>query len=779
MYSTSRHVIVVNDDAIQLQALARFLEEEGLKVLAFDNADQALKVMGNTPPDLIITDLHMPGIDGWRFCRLLRSPEYVQFNQTPILVVSATFSGEDPRRITAGIGANGFHPAPIRKSRFIEQVRSLLAGEVPPFTPDVLIIDDSKSVVHLLCDAFKAHGYRSYSALKGADGIQVFRSHQPDMVIIDYHLPDMTGDEVLAELKQLNSQTVFIMITMDPRPELALEWMHKGAAAYVRKPFDPQYLISLCEHARRERSLLYIEDILEKRTQELWESEARYRLIYENSPEMMCSVDARGRICDVNQKWLLEMGYTREEVIGKPAGFALTPESANQLFPKNKPCPSRMHLRDTPSRHLRRTGEIMDTLVNCETVTDISGKRITLCVIRDVTEQKRAEEERLRLAAQIHKFESLNVMAGSIAHNFNNLLMGVLGNIEIVLMKLPPDAPEARCLKAAEQAGRRAAELSTLMLTYAGKGRVNIKSIDLTLLVQEMTTLFELSFTGNVSFKLVPAPDAVFCKGDPSLIRQIVMNLVNNAVESLGESKGIVTLSTGRQFCKKADLRQPFLGDDLPEGDYAFLNVSDTGCGMNTEILSKVFDPFFTTKFTGRGLGLAAVLGIVRSHRGSLCLKSRPGKGTSITIWLPATNERPASAETEKNRGSHFRTDDPRTILLVDDEGVVLDVAGNMLNQLGFNVITAANGQEALRLFRQRSGGICCIILDLSMPQMDGVKAFSRFQQIAPDVPVILSSGYPREVAARRFTDVCPLIFIQKPYDLAGLKKTLEKILTP
>jgi two-component system, cell cycle sensor histidine kinase and response regulator CckA len=274
-----KRVVVVNDDPIQRAILTGLLTKQGLDVHEFPGAEEALGGMAACdPPALIVTDLYMPVMDGWRFCRLLRSPEYARFNRLPILVVSATFVGEDARQITKELGANGFLPAPIDGKRFLEEVHLLLAGEIPASMSEVLIVEDEIGVAELIQRVFEAHGYRAVIAETGEEAIRIFPEGLFDVVVLDYNLPDIQGDELLRRFKKARTECVFIMMTADPRPDLALAWMKEGAAAYMRKPFDPEYLVKVSEKVRRERALLHVEDILETRTRQLRASEARLTL---------------------------------------------------------------------------------------------------------------------------------------------------------------------------------------------------------------------------------------------------------------------------------------------------------------------------------------------------------------------------------------------------------------------------------------------------------------------------------------------------------------------
>ena len=391
--------VVVNDDATQCKALSGLLTQEGIEVRTFESAGAALEAFAKeSPPDLIVTDLYMPGIDGWRFCRLLRSPEYAAFNRVPILVVSATFAGEEASRITANLGANAFLPSPVEGPRFIEQVHMLLRGEQSQETPRVLIVDDSRTLAGLLKKAFDAHGYRTETALSGRNAIEAFQKAPYDLVILDYHLPDMQGDALLKDFRQQRPDTVCIMITTDPRPDLALQWMRQGAAAYARKPFEPQYLIRLCEDARRERALLRVEDLLEERTRASRESEARYRRITEGLTDYLYTVRVQdGRAVETTHGQACETvtGYTAEEFAADPYLWIrmVVGEERDQVIERVQRILAGEEILPIEHRIVRKDGQIRwvsDTLIQ---QVDSSRRLVSYDgVIKDITEHRLAEE---------------------------------------------------------------------------------------------------------------------------------------------------------------------------------------------------------------------------------------------------------------------------------------------------------------------------------------------------------------------------------------------------
>ena len=773
-------VAVVNDDPVQLRLLSGLVRNAGHEAIVYSGAEDAIERLDRAdPPDLIVTDLHMPGIDGWRFCRLLRSPEYAEFNGTPILVVSATFAGEDAGRITAETGANAFLPSPIDGPTFTVRVRALLAGESVAVRAKVLVVDDSESVRRLLRKAFESHGYDVSVAKTGSRGAELFRRHLPEIVVLDYQLPDVLGDELLGEIRRLAPLSVAIMITTDPDPQLAVTWMRKGASAYARKPFDPAYLIERGEHARRERSLLQVEDTLEERTRELRQSEEKHRQLFATVSDAIMLFDAETRqLVDVNGAAVELYGYTKEEFLELThRDITVEPESSDASI---KEAVVRGVLKIPLRHHKKKDGTVFPVEISGSTF--VLGDRTLACgVVRDITHRRRAEEDRLRLEAQTQqaqKLESLNVMAGSVAHNFNNLLTVVLGYLELAASELPPRSSATRSIVAADRAAKRAAELSTLMLTYVGQGQVSMRALDITEIVRGMSDTFDSLVLENVTLKLDLSPEPDLLAGDAAQVRQVITSLVTNAVEAIGGDEGIVTLRTRTVSCDRNWFRQPFLDEDLPEGDCVCLEVSDTGCGMDAETLARVFDPFFTTKFTGRGMGMAAVLGIARMHRGAVSLRSEPGGGTTVRAVFPVVERRRAAREEggeEEGGGDAWRGEG--TVLLVDDEPMVRDVAGLTLLRMGFEVLTAANGREAVETYRQHADRVRCVVLDMTMTGLGGVETFGELRGVDPAVRVLVASGYEEDRVAGQFGDARPAGFIQKPFRSADLSAKLREVL--
>jgi len=405
------------------------------------------------------------------------------------------------------------------------------------------------------------------------------------------------------------------------------------------------------------------------------------------------------------------------------------------------------------------------------------GRWLVVGVSVDVTERKLAEEERRELdrrSQQSQRLESLGVLAGGIAHDFNNLLMAILGNTELVRYALPPGSDEAQMLGRVETAAHRAADLCRQMLAYAGKGRVTTGAVDLLALVGELVHLLQASVTKRAQLQ-VDLPGALPpVWGDASQLRQIFMNLVINASEALGDRDGLIRVSAGEAT---VDDERPVLtetGEPLAPGGYVRLVVADNGCGMSAETLGRIFEPFFTTKFTGRGLGLSAVLGIVRGHKGALLVHSVEGEGTTFEVFLPAAPAAGASVPAQP-------VGDPRrgsgTILLAEDEAAVRETSSAMLHALGFDVLTATDGQDAVDQYRARGDQIDLVLLDMTMPRLSGEEALAQLRALDPAVKLVVASGHGETDLARRLGDAPVLAAIQKPYTLDTLRQVLVPLL--
>jgi PAS domain S-box-containing protein len=515
---------------------------------------------------------------------------------------------------------------------------------------------------------------------------------------------------------------------------------------------------------------------------ELMASREKYFDLYDVAPVGYLTVSEKGLILEANLTAANLLGWERGHLIKQPLPRFILREDQDIYYRHRKQLLETQAPQVSELRMVRRDGTPF--WARMEAILARGSDDAPLCrtSVSDISDRKRAEEQRLEMEhrlQQMQKLESLGVLAGGVAHDFNNLLTAILGQADLVMGDLPPVSQARERIQKIMEASRRAADLCLQMLAYAGKGYSVLKRVDLGALVEEMTHLLKTSINKKAILNLKLEPGLPPIQADASQIRQVVMNLIINASEAIGEGGGVITISTGSQESDQDYLRESCLENDLPAGLYVYLKVSDAGCGMDEETQRRIFEPFFTTKFTGRGLGLATVQGIVRTHRGALKLHSEPLEGTTFTVLFPAfrtheeekTETTTEAADVAEWRGSG-------TLLLVDDEATVREVITEIVEQLGFSVLSAADGREALDLYRERREEITVVVLDMTMPHMDGEETFRELRRLNPGVRVILSSGYAEQDVVSRFAGKGLSGFIQKPYTLDELRTTLSRVMS-
>ena len=407
---------------------------------------------------------------------------------------------------------------------------------------------------------------------------------------------------------------------------------------------------------------------------------------------------------------------------------------------------------------------------------------VTFAVIASIDITERIEREKQdkilqKNMEQTQRLESLGVLAGGIAHDFNNLLMAIIGHADLALLELPLHSPVTEDIESIKSSSHRAADLCTQLLAYSGKGKVEESTYSITMLVQEMIQMLKTCISKTCILNLNLDPDLPLTQGDSSQMRQIIMNFVLNAAEAMDGFDGTITISTGIQNCSLADFKTGYVVQPEKPGQYVWMEVSDTGTGMDKETLNRIFEPFFTTKFSGRGLGLSAVLGIIRAHNGGLRVHSTSGAGTTFRVYLPAEETAPY-AEMKPNEPSQLHNWEGKCrILLVDDEESVRNISDRHLRTLGIETLIAGNGKEAIELYSRFGKNIDLVILDLTMPQMSGEATFYELKKINPAVKVILASGYNESDIAPRFSEGEIAGYLRKPYTIQTLDTALAPLL--
>jgi PAS domain S-box-containing protein len=538
-------------------------------------------------------------------------------------------------------------------------------------------------------------------------------------------------------------------------PDGSVHWLWASAQTHAGSTGEPAHISGVIVDVTARRSA---EDALREQAQ-----------LINLAHDAIFSWDRNARICFWNRRAEQMYGFSSAEAVGAVIHNLLQTEFPEPLESIERKLSEHGHWEGELT-HRRKDGSHLVVASRWAVRLGPNGEKLgTLEINTDITERRRIEEQ-LR---HTQKLESLGVLAGGVAHDFNNLLTGILGNASLALERLPLPHPNRMLIQEVVSAAERAADLTRQLLAYAGKGRFIMRNIDMAALVREISGLVQTSIPKAVQLRLQlePAPP-VFA--DPGQMQQIVMNLVINAAEAIGSQGGTVTVRTGMQ-----SFDTPHPGaisggvEYLQPGKYVRLEVEDTGCGMDDETLKKIFDPFFTTKFAGRGLGLSAVLGIVRAHHGALNVRSEPGRGTTFSLLFPVSEREAIEMRAEPAGDLAGRG----TVLVVDDEDFVRRLAHNALERFGYRAVEAENGREAVEIYR-RERDIALVLLDLTMPVMDGEETLRQLQSVDPNVRVLLTSGYNETEAVQQFTGKGLAGFIQKPYTAEALAVRVKEVLT-
>ena len=528
-------------------------------------------------------------------------------------------------------------------------------------------------------------------------------------------------------------------------------------------------------------------DITERKRAEeaLLQKEEFIRALLDTSRDWIWAIDLYGVHTYSNPAIRSILGYEVDEVVGKPSFPLIHEEDRDRVQAEvRRATETHRGWSNMVVRWRHKEGGYRFLESNAVPVLDAGGSMNGFRgVDRDITQRTLAEAERLEMERRLlhaQKLESLGVLAGGIAHDFNNLLMALFGNLDLALLDLSSASAARPHIGQALQATRRAADLTRQMLAYSGRGRFVITRMDVSEMVRENTNLLRTAISKNVTMNLCLTSENATIEADPGQVQQVIMNLITNASEAIGEHAGVITLATGVTEFGDVYLSQSRLSEKPPAGRFAYVEVSDTGCGMDDETQQRLFDPFFSTKFTGRGLGMSAVLGIVRGHKGAIMVQSAVGQGSTIRVLFPAS-EAVSAAMTGELVGLLRRSEAGAllgTVLVVDDEEAVRGVCTALVRRLGLQTIAAADGEEALALFKTHADTIGCVLLDLTMPRMDGINTFREMKRLRPDTPVILCSGYNEQEATQHFTGEGLAGFIQKPFGLQDLRNKLKPALT-
>ncbi len=630
-----------------------------------------------------------------------------------------------------------------------------------------------------------AESERTYSSLvRNMPGV-VFRAANDENLTLEYvseAIQEITGysaDEFIDEkIRSFSS----LMSPEDLPAILDRIWQ----AVDSHKPYEFTYQITCADGKKKwlrqtgrgvygdEGEFLSLEGLIFDVTQQVLAEEDQRLLAtaIEHAAESVIITNPRGKIQYVNPAFERTSKFSKAEVIGQNSNVLKSGKHNDQFYRQlwetitsGRTWQGRMYSRCADD-------SLIEEEVAISPVFDAAGRiQHFVAVKRDITKER---ELQMRIQ-QAQKMESLAVLAGGIAHDFNNLLMGILGNASLALLEIPSDSEVAVYIKDIETAGKRASELSHQMLAYSGRGHFTLQMMDLSALITEMAQLLEVSIPKNIQLRFNLGQPLLPVAGDATQLRQVVMNLITNARDAMLGKPGQIFLRSGVIDCDSEYLSSLYPYSTLPSGQYCFLEVSDSGCGMDAATQQRIFEPFFSTKASGHGLGLAAVLGIIRGHQGALKVYSEVGRGTTFRIYIPATRQEIRSQEVVEPSADSWQG--TGTILVVDDEPTVRLVADRILRRYGFEVYTADNGRSAVDLYRSMPQGIDLVLLDMTMPQLSGEEACRAILDVNPEAKVILSSGFTRLEAGDVFNNLKLSGFIQKPYRAQDLIAKVRHVL--
>lgn len=505
-----------------------------------------------------------------------------------------------------------------------------------------------------------------------------------------------------------------------------------------------------------------------------------YQTLFELMPGSVVLLDAQGVIKDANPAFCRQIGYAREELLGQHV--SLLSKDSRETIERNLARLLAGEVLEHDVTNLHKDGSTRHYELRERAITLPDGSRGILALSNDITQRVTAEQEKMELLRQFlhaEKLKSLGLMAGGIAHDFNNLLAAIIGNIELSLLESNDQPLIQELLREGLQAANRAAHLTRQMLAYSGKSHFVTADLELNEIIHNMTEVLRAAISKKASLEVRLADGLPTITGDATQIQQIVLNLVANASEALEDKPGLIRLTTELRECEAASLASNRTTNRLKPGRYVVLEVSDSGCGMDDAVQQHLFDPFFTTKFTGRGLGMSAVMGAVRGHNGGIMVNSNVNRGTTISVLFPVELNRAASqaklplAETP---GAIPLPQLTGTVLVADDEAVMRSMVERLLRRTGMRVLLAADGVEAVDLFKQHAHEITFVLLDLTMPRLDGVKTLAELRRHQPNVKAVLTSGYTEANISERGVREGFVAFFPKPYQAASLVELARKI---
>ncbi|MBN2280053.1 MAG: response regulator [Candidatus Marinimicrobia bacterium] len=622
----------------------------------------------------------------------------------------------------------------------------------------IVIVEDDAGISFLQQEILTEKGHEVEWFDTAKDLIEYLDSNHPDLIVLDYSLPDMNGYELIKFLDEKNKRMPpFIVATGQGDERVAVKMMKSGARDYIVK--DAGFLDILSELVDR-----VIKDISNEN--ELQRMEALHRELFDSISMELLYVNENMEIQMVNKEIQKKFNHVESFFKGKKCFEIFSKEIGCDC----DGCPGKMTLSDGLPHEITIRNQIKKEIYLIRTfpVSDKKENKVNGFILmnENITEKINLENE----LSHARKMESLGQLAGGIAHDFNNMLAGIMGAVDVIRYKRQHTPEIEKFLDIITKTSVRAADLTSKLLYFSRKSEKKINKINLHNLIEETITLLERSAHKNIIFQKDFKAEHFYISGDESQLQNVILNIGINGCHAMPKGGDLFFITDNIQIRGGDKISLP---DDIPDGNYLQLTIKDKGCGIPRENLDKIFEPFFTTKKEGEGtgLGLSAAYGIVRDHHGFITVQSVVNEGTRFLICLPVSGALVPSrsaVEAKKGRG---------TILFVDDEEIIRMTMNDILTYLGYNVLLAKNGNEAIALFIEQKEKIDLVILDIIMPEMDGKETFIRLKELNPKVKVIISSGYTKTIDLDELNNYGDFEFISKPYQNSELSHRIADLI--